>query len=152
MGRRLALLVGLGMFVQSLGLAQSAAADAGQYVRTESGRVRCWVAIDQVGCEASGSGSLGFPQAPIGLPESQCKYAPCPGGVHWDIASVNASGNFQWQDGNIGVGSGNDLVLTYGQPYHLFGWTVLSNFDGTRIANDATGHGMFVSVENVYAF
>jgi hypothetical protein len=35
-----------------------------QYVRTESGRVRCVVQPDQVGCEASGLGSTGFLQAP----------------------------------------------------------------------------------------
>jgi hypothetical protein len=32
------------------------------------------------------------------------------------------------------------------------GWTVLPDSDGTRFTNDATGHGMFVSIENVAAF
>jgi hypothetical protein len=32
------------------------------------------------------------------------------------------------------------------------GWTVLPRSDGTRFANDGTGHGMFVSIENVYSF
>ena len=43
-----------------------------------------------------------------------------------------------------------DVVLAYGKTYN--GWTILPPSDGTRFANDRTGHGMFVSIENVYAF
>jgi hypothetical protein len=46
----------------------------------------------------------------------------------------------------------NDVVLTYGQTYHIQGWTIDPNSDGTRFTNDGTGHGMFVSIENVYSF
>jgi hypothetical protein len=117
-----------------------------QYVRTESGRVRCVVQPDQVGCEASGLGSTGFLQAPISLPESQCKYSPCPGGIHSDLAEVTASGAFHWDDGNIGgVGSDwaqTDTTLGYGQTYHMSGWTVVPSSDGTRFTNDSTG-GIF---------
>ena len=74
------------------------------------------------------------------------------GGIHWDIAAVTASGDFQWQNGNIGVGDNNDFILNYGQTYLMFGWTILPTSDGTRFTNDGTGHGMFVSIENVYAF
>jgi hypothetical protein len=45
---------------------------------------------------------------------------------------------------------GHDVVLAYGKTYN--GWTILPTSDGTRFANDRTGHGMFVSIENVYAF
>jgi hypothetical protein len=127
-----------------------------QYVRTESGRMRCVVQPDQVACEASGPGSTGFLQAPITMPESQCKYSPCPGGMHSGLAEVTALGAFHWNDGNIGgVGSDweqTDTTLGYGQPYHISGWTVLPSSDGTRVTNDATGHGMFVSIDNVNSF
>jgi hypothetical protein len=43
-------------------------------------------------------------------------------------------------------------TLVPGQTYHIQGWTVLPNTDGTRFTNDGTGHGMFVSVENVAPF
>ena len=43
-------------------------------------------------------------------------------------------------------------LLNYGQTYHLQGWTILANSDGTRFTNDGTGHGMFVSIENVAPF
>jgi hypothetical protein len=132
------------------------AAPAPQYVRTESGRVRCVVQLDEVACEASGLGSKGFLQAPISLPESECRYAPCPGGIHQDLAEIKASGAFRWEDGNIGgVGpdwAQTDTVLSYGQKYHILGWTILPTSDGTRFTNDGTGHGMFVSIENVYSF
>ena len=43
-------------------------------------------------------------------------------------------------------------MLNYGQNYNINGWTILPNSDGTRFTNDGTGHGMFVSIENVYSF
>jgi len=45
-----------------------------------------------------------------------------------------------------------DTVLQYGQTYHINGWTVLPSSDGTTFTNDATGHGMFVSIDNVNSF
>jgi hypothetical protein len=60
------------------------------------------------------------------------------------------------EDGNIGgVGpdwAQTDTTLNYGQTYHILGWTILPGGDGTRFTNDGTGHGMFVSVENVAPF
>ena len=89
-------------------------------------------------CESSG-----FPQAPIDS-----------SGLHWDLAAIHADGAFNWNNGNIGGGGTpqNDLVLTYGQTYHISGWTVVPNSDGTRVTNDGTGHGMFVSIEDIYSF
>ncbi len=74
--------------------------------------------------------------------------------MHWDLAVVHASGEFHWADGNIGGGGTpqNDVVLNYGQTYQMQGWTIVANSDGTRFTNDGTGHGMFVSIENVYSF
>jgi hypothetical protein len=86
--------------------------------------------------------STGFLQAPITMPESQCRYSPCPWGMHADLAEVTASGAFRWMDGNIG-GAGEfyvqtDTTLNYGQTYHILGWTVLPSSDGTRFTNDGT--------------
>jgi hypothetical protein len=132
-----------------------------QYVRTESGRVHCMVTTDDQGqgggpaavCDASAPGSTGFLQAPIAMSESECKYVPCPGGMHWDLAAVTATGAFRWAQGNIAAGSGIQYsTLNYGQTYDMEGWTIVPTQDGTRFTNDATGHGMFVSIENVYSF
>ena len=42
--------------------------------------------------------------------------------------------------------------MQYGQTYNIRGWTVAASEVGTRFTNNATGHGMFVSIENVYPF
>jgi len=47
---------------------------------------------------------------------------------------------------------GDDQQLNYGTNYHFNGWTVEGSSDGTRFTNDGTGHGMFVSIQNVYSF
>lgn len=150
--RRLALLVGSLTFAVTCWPAPWATADpsSSQYVRTESGKVRCWVTANNQGhgggpavvCEASGPDTVGFLQAPMN------DY-----GSHWHNAVVDGSGNFHWQDANIGGAHlENDLVLNYGQTYHISGWTILPSSDSTRFTNDATGHGMFVSIENVNSF
>jgi hypothetical protein len=139
-------------------LAQSAVAIAdpgsGQYVRIESGRVRCWVTATGAGtdnngptviCEASGPGvseggqNVGFLQAPMG------NY-----GLHWDDAVADSAGHFHFGDANIGgAHTENDLVLNYGQTYHVQGWTIQPSSDGTRFTNDNSRHGVFVSIENI---
>ncbi len=135
------------------------ASDDGQYVRTQSGRVRCWVTATgamtgtnqpTVACEASGPTSPpwdqwennGFLQAPLAGPE-----------LHYACAVVDAAGAFTFLMANIGAAHpGDDLVLNYGKTYNIQGWTITSNPDGTRFVNDGTGHGMFVSIENTYPF
>ena len=42
--------------------------------------------------------------------------------------------------------------MAYGQTYHSGNWTIYPDETGTRFTNERTGHGMFVSIENVYAF
>jgi hypothetical protein len=76
-------------------------------------------------------------------------------GSQLNLAVVRANGSFWWDIGNL-AGSdealASDIVLTYGRTYHFGGWTISPTFEGTRFTNDGTGHGMFVSVDNVYAF
>ena len=43
-------------------------------------------------------------------------------------------------------------MLNYGQNYNINGWTIWPTGDGTCFTNDRTGHGMFISVENVSSF
>lgn len=143
--------------VAALAMAGVPVAHAEQYVRTESGKVRCDVQADKVGCQYL----PGFPQAPVDppppCPPPPGTYLRCGGeGFHWDIANVTAGGAFSWMNGNLAAGGSaspqKDVVLNYGQTYHLQGWTISPNDDGTRFTNDGTGHGMFVSIENVAPF
>lgn len=120
-------------------LAPSASADPSdfQYVRTETGAVRCVISAPHVGCERSSAD--GFP----GAPKSQS------GPGNWNIASLDAGGEFTWGEGNIGGVDADEVTLTYGKTFHIKGWTVASSFDGTRFTNDASGHGMVVSINGV---
>jgi hypothetical protein len=111
-----------------------------QYVRTQTGAVRCVISAPHVGCERTSID--GFP----GAPKSQS------GSGNWNIASVDAGGTFDWGEGNIGGVDADEVTLTYGRSYHFEGWTVAPSFDGTRFTNDASGHGMFVSIGRVSPF
>ncbi len=73
---------------------------------------------------------------------------------HVSTKLPGTAGAFPWADGNIGSNgrSQNDLVLSYGQPYHIEGWTIDPEENGTRFTNEATGHGMLVSIDNVEHF
>lgn len=44
------------------------------------------------------------------------------------------------------------ILSDYGRTYVVDGWRIESNTDGTNFRNVRTGHGMFVSIENVYGF
>lgn len=140
-----AILVGLVLFTLVYGPVPRAVAASGVYVRTESGITRCVIKPDEVACEAGGDTQThtGFLQAPMVTDMS----------FHWDLAIVTTAGNFRWADGNIGTAYPNgDMVLNYGTTYHFNGWTVEGSSDGTRFTNDGTGHGMFVSIQNVFSF
>jgi hypothetical protein len=110
-----------------------------QYVRTESANVRCVISAGDASCERTSAD--GFPDAP-----------PNQFGGHWNVASVEASGEFRWSEGNIGGADDQDVVLVYGQTYRFKGWTIVSTFDGTRLTNDGTGRGMFVAIDGVSSF
>jgi hypothetical protein len=132
-----------------------ASADSHTTVRTQSGNTRCALSSSEVICQYG----PGFPQAPV-EPPSNCPPPPgtalhCTSGLHWDQAVVTAGGTFNWNNANIPATPqviANDVVLNYGQTFHIQGWTIAPSEDGTRFTNDGTGHGMFVSIDNVSRF
>lgn len=146
--RLLALALGIMLLLAAPGYA-----DAATFFRTQSGKVRCFTSSfeQKVGgpaavCETYADETNGsFPQAP-----------PCSDGAAWvrcNIVVANTRGQLFWDLGDIpGANRQNDIVMSYGQTYRGDGWTVSASSDGTRITNDATGHGMFVSIFNVYGF
>jgi hypothetical protein len=111
-----------------------ASADDYTYVRTESGNTRCSVGNSSVVCAGQN------PDAPLPV-----------GAPYHDSVVVDDVGNLTYTSVAI-VSVGDDIVLRYNQTYHLQGWTILPTDHGTRFTNDHTGHGMFVSIHNVYAF
>jgi hypothetical protein len=101
------------------------------YIETKSGQTRCQISADSVGCESN------FTNSPVvdGQPAN---------GVE-----VTAEGNLRWITGNLG-----DIPTTtidYAT-YHAVGWTIEASEKGTRFTNGGTGHGMFVSTDEVDVF
>lgn len=101
------------------------------FIETKSGRTRCQISTRQVDCEAE------FTNSPI------------KDGQHANGVSVSSDGTVQWVLGNLG----NIPVVTIDYlTYRAEGWKIQAEVAGTRFTNDRTGHGMFVSIDNVETF
>jgi len=101
------------------------------YVETKSGKTRCELNSESVGCE------------------SQFENSPVVDGEPANGVSVTSGGTVRWVVGNLG--DIPTVTLDYGT-YSAAGWTIAADSSGTRFTNDATGHGMFVAVEGVQSF
>jgi hypothetical protein len=101
------------------------------FIETQSGQTRCQINSDSVGCEA------------------QFTNSPIQDGEHANGVHVTASGSVQWVLGNLG--DIPTVKIDY-RTYDAEGWTIAAGEDGTRFTNNRTGHGMFVSIENVETF
>jgi hypothetical protein len=101
------------------------------FIETRSGRTRCQISADAVGCESD----FADPPRIDGQPAN---------GVE-----VSADGSNRWVVGNLGAMP--TVTIGYAT-YYAAGWTVDAGADGTRFTNDGTGRGMFVSTEVVDFF
>jgi len=111
-------------------------AAADNYV-TQSGRVLCAVTPDPTIADA-------------GQDVVVCQGAFTQPGAKFQ-AVTHGDGTLGWQDANLAVDNPT-TTMSYGTTYHRGSWTIFPDATGTRFTNDRTGHGMFVSIENVYAF
>jgi hypothetical protein len=101
------------------------------FIETKSGLTRCQISKTEVGCEA-----------PFTNP-------PTVDGSPANGVRLTAGGQVEWIVGNLG-----DIpvqTLDY-RTYAAVGWTIVASEDGTRFTNDATQHGMFVSIGKVDVF
>jgi hypothetical protein len=101
------------------------------FIETKSGKTRCQLNEDEVGCESDFTNS------------------PVMNGMHANGVRLTADGKVSWLVGNLG-----DIpvvTLDY-RTYSAVGWTIEAREDGTRFTNDSTGHGMTVSIDGVQAF
>lgn len=101
------------------------------YIETKSGKTRCQISADTVGCESEFSDS------------------PIVDGEHATGVEVSAAGSNRWVLGNLGAMP--TTTIDYAT-YQAVGWTIEASTDGTRFTNDDTGHGMFVSTGQVDFF
>ena len=101
------------------------------YVETKSGKTRCQLSSDSVGCE------------------SEFENSPEIDGEQANGVRVDTGGSLKWIVGNLG--DIPTVTLDYGT-YQAVGWTISAGEDGTRFTNNSTSHGMFVAVEGVQSF
>jgi hypothetical protein len=101
------------------------------FIETKSGQTRCQIDSDSVGCEA------------------QFTNAPMQDGERANGVNITASGSVEWVLGNLG--DIPTVTIDY-RTYDAEGWTIAASESGTRFTNEHTGHGMFVSIENVETF
>jgi hypothetical protein len=99
-------------------------------VKTKSGKTRCMIKPDWIACETSGT-----------------QWPPHPDGTPHHSVEITSSGDIHFGDGQIG----NPPETTIGyQTCRAMGWTIVATFDGTTLTNDRTGHGAFVSIQDVH--
>jgi hypothetical protein len=101
------------------------------FIETKSGMTRCQINKDSVGCEAPFTNS------------------PLQDGEHANGVNITADGSVQWVLGNLGAIP--TVTIDY-KTYDAQGWTITATAEGTRFTNNHTGHGMFVSIEQVNTF
>ncbi|MCB0951113.1 MAG: hypothetical protein KDB44_17945 [Mycobacterium sp.] len=101
------------------------------FIQTKSGKTRCQLEEQEVGCEAA------FTNAPEvdGSPANGVRLTPA-GQISWVLGNL----------GNIPA-----VTLDY-RTYSAVGWTIDASAEGTRFTNDSTGRGMVISIEGVEAF
>ena len=101
------------------------------FIETKSGKTRCQLTDEEVGCEA------------------QFTNSPVMDGMHANGVRLTSNGEVSWLIGNLG-----DIpvvTLDY-RTYSAVGWTIEARDDGTRFTNDRTRHGMTVDIDGVQAF
>jgi hypothetical protein len=101
------------------------------FIETKSGKTRCQLSTDEVGCEA------------------QFTNSPVLDGTHANGVRLTANGEVNWLVGNLGDIPA--VTLAY-RKYSAVGWTIEADEAGTRFTNDRTRHGMVVAVDGVHAF
>ncbi|AJA43339.1 hypothetical protein VC60_gp38 [Mycobacterium phage Sbash] len=103
------------------------------FVRTRSGKTVCQMSAGDVRC------NVDF-----------LRPTPILNGLPATGVMTTARGSWQWLVGD--PGDPEYQILGYGTTYRALGWTITPTSEGTTFINDATGHGMTVSVEGFTPF
>jgi hypothetical protein len=101
------------------------------FVETRSGKTRCQLNVEEVGCESS------FTNAPVvnGVPANGIR--------------LSAKGEAEFIVGNMGDVPAEKVD---NRTYSAEGWTIVAAEDGIRFTNDATLHGMFLGTSGVEVY
>jgi len=114
-----------------------------QFVTTESRAVKCVITTGSASCTGN------FAKQPTGCGAAQFCHQDDSEHPHHTVRVEAEVEGLQWSDSNLQSDGYTDTVLTYGEVFHLEGWTVEPSSLGTRFTNDQTGRGMFVSRQGV---
>lgn len=101
------------------------------YIETKSGKTRCQLSAENVGCE------------------SDFTDPPTVDGEPANGVEVSAGGSNRWVLGNLGAMP--TVTIGYAT-YSAVGWTIEATSSSTRFTNDQTGRGMYISTEAVEFF
>jgi serine/threonine protein kinase, bacterial len=101
------------------------------WVKTRSGKTACQITAKDVGCQVEWS-------------------VPTP--MNANGVRTARDGNWDWVSGDMPDDESSFTTLAYGTTYRALGWTVSPTSEGTTFTNDATKHGMYVSVLGVQPF
>jgi hypothetical protein len=95
------------------------------------------------------------PALPPPNPDEPFDAVACQGGFTQPGATFTVTttgdGTLSWTDAGP-VLDGPSTRMVYQRNYHWSVWTIRTAPAGTKITNSRTGHGMYVSIDNVYAF
>ena len=101
------------------------------YIEAESGKTHCKITRADVQCE------------------SQFAHSPLIGAQRANNVYVSADGAMRWLVGNLAV---IPAVKVDDRIYVTLGWTIVATTEDTLFTNDRTGHGMFVSIDEVSTY
>jgi hypothetical protein len=132
----------------ALPLAPAAAADEGQTLLIDSGRVRCLVSPDDV---PRGGGPMVVCQRTDGLAFAQSVFAASKYNEQLPLAVKRAGGEFYYAKGSVPA-TGGESTLAQGQTLNLYGWTIENQGLRTRFTNDVSGHGFYVNQADINQF
>lgn len=107
--------------------------------RTYSGKVLCAVAPDPTLVSEAGPYDAVVCQGDFTQP-----------GAAYNVTTTG-NGAISWSNANLAT-ENPTTQMEYGHTYHWGDWEIVSESNGTQFTNSRTGHGMFVSIEDVYAF
>lgn len=150
MVRRTAAALGVGLGIAALA-PPAGAADTGQMVLLQSGTVRCLVSADD---RSFGGGPMTVCALTNGQPWGMAPFETSKWNQRLNLAVARGTGEFNWERGLLPDAAALPTapVSVDGGAYQVNGWTFTPEGLRTRVAYDATGHGIFVNAFEVRGF
>lgn len=130
----------------------AAAADAGQLVVFDAGKVQCLVSADDV---KRGGGPMVACQRADGEPWGRSPWETSKFNNRLNVVVVRGTGELYWDKGAVPApneATSGSVVVDAGQTYRVNGWTVQNEGLRTRFTYDATKHGILINGEDVRQF